>query len=352
VFDDRHLYRPGEEVHLKGWLRRHDPKKGGDLGALAGMVRDVDYVLRDSQGNKVKSGSLSLNAFGAFDTALALPKTMNLGSATIELHARTKKKDTPNAQTWHSFEVQEFRRPEYEVTASLSEGPHLVKSHAVATVAAKYYAGGALPNADVTWFVTSSPGMYQPPGNEGWMFGKWEPWWMFWRHWGGAEMDVASMPKSQTFQARTDGAGEHRLKLDFVSVDPARAMSVTTQATVMDVNRQAWTSTTSTVVHAADRYVGLKSDRAFVQAGEAIEIDAIAVDIDGKRHGGLPIHVRALSLCNDCVALSSSLGDQRCGQFLNSLILNRDSMRRSNQELTILLGGIRRLLLSREISQC
>jgi len=293
VFDDRHLYRPGEEVHVKGWLRRNDPGKGGDLGALAGMVRDVDYVLRDSQGNKVKSGSLTLNTFGAFDTTLTLPKTMNLGGASFELSARTKAKDTPGAQYWHSFEVQEFRRPEYEVTTALSEGPHLVASHAIATVNAKYYAGGALPNADVTWFVTSAPGFFQPPGNEGWIFGKWEPWWMFWRHWGGHEPDPADVPKSQTFAARTDASGEHRLKMDFVSVDPPRAMAVSAQATVMDVNRQAWTSTTSTVVHSADVYVGLKTDRAFVQAGESIELDAIAVDIDGKRKAGAAIHVRA-----------------------------------------------------------
>lgn len=296
VFDDRHLYRPGEEVRVKGWLRKNDPRKGGDIGALGGLVREVDFTLRDSQGNKVKSGSLTLNAFGAFDTTLALPKTMNLGGASLELVARTKPKDTPGAQMWHSFEVQEFRRPEYEVTTSLSEGPHLVKSHATATVSAKYYAGGALPNADVTWFVTSSPGFYAPPGHDGWIFGKWEPWWMFWRFWGGYEADPADVPKSQTFTAKTDASGEHLLKMDFVSVDPPRAMAVSAQATVMDVNRQAWTATTSTVVHAASTYVGVKTDRAFVQAGESIELDAIAVDIDGKEVAGAPIHVRAVRL--------------------------------------------------------
>ena len=35
----------------------------------------------------------------------------------------------------------------------------------------------------------------------------------------------------------------------------------------MDVNRQAWTATTSLLVHAADRYVGLRSERPFVQQG-------------------------------------------------------------------------------------
>lgn len=295
VFDDRHLYRPGEEVHVKGWIRNVQGDKGGDVTAAAGL-RDVGYTLTDSQGNKIKSGTLTLNAFGAFDTVLALPKTMNLGGASLVLTAKGAKKGLAGADYWHGFDVQEFRRPEYEVTTALDEGPHIVGGRAVATVSAKYYAGGGLPNAAVDWRVTSMPGSYQPPGHDGWLFGKIEPWWCFWRGWGGYTPDPAREPKTSTFTTTTDGAGEHRLAVDFVSVNPARAMSVTAEATVTDVNRQAWSSTTSTVVHAASRYIGLKSERAFVQAGEAIEIDAVVADIDGKRAVGAPVAMRAVRL--------------------------------------------------------
>jgi alpha-2-macroglobulin len=34
VADDRKMYRPGETVHLKGWLRRIGAGEGGDLGAV------------------------------------------------------------------------------------------------------------------------------------------------------------------------------------------------------------------------------------------------------------------------------------------------------------------------------
>ncbi|MBC8071297.1 MAG: hypothetical protein IAG13_23430, partial [Deltaproteobacteria bacterium] len=304
VFDDRHLYRPGEEVELKGWIRTVDPREGGDLGGVdkVGKPRQVDYVLSDSQGNRVDKGTIALGAFGGFNTTLKLPKTMNLGSAQLELSLRTTPKQAPGWQTWHSFDVQEFRRPEYEVATSMSEGPHVVGSHADATVSAKYYAGGALPNAEVGWYVTSSPGSYQPPGHDGWIFGNYEPWWCFWRHWGGYEVDPADQPKSQSFAATTDASGEHRLRMDFVSVKPARAMSVSAQATVIDVNRQAWTSVSNTVVHPASIYVGVKTDRAFVQAGENLELDAIAVDIDGKASPGAPIHLRVVRLSWEQVA--------------------------------------------------
>jgi alpha-2-macroglobulin len=289
VFDDRGLYRPGEDVKIKGWIRSVDPKKGGDVGGLGSKLREVDWALSDSQGNQVAKGRLALNALGAFDTSIALPDTMNLGYANLMLRVRGS--SLPGFEHWHGVRVEEFRRPEYEVSAQLSEGPHLVGQHAVATVEAAYFAGGGLADAEVGWRVTSSPGHYQPPGHDGFTFGKEVPWWMFWSWWGPP--DPADEPRTVEFQARTDAAGEHLLRMDFVSVQPARAMSVSTEATVIDVNRQAWASTTSTVVHPSSLYVGLKTDRAFVQAGEDIDLDAIVVDIDGKVKPGVSMTIRA-----------------------------------------------------------
>ena len=61
----------------------------------------------------------------------------------------------------------------------------------------------------------------------------------------------------------------------------------------MDVNRQAWTAQASLLVHAADRYVGLRSERSFVEKGEPIVLDAIATDLDGRAALGSPIRLVA-----------------------------------------------------------
>ncbi|MCA9655386.1 MAG: hypothetical protein KC501_36060 [Myxococcales bacterium] len=291
VFDDRGLYRPGEEVKLKGWLRSVDDGLGGDVGGLGGKVRQVSYRLSDSQGNELSKGTLALNAFGAFDTTLKLPDTMNLGQASLELSALPRGA-MPAGESWHAIRVEEFRRPEYEVSTRVSEGPHVVGGHAVATVKAAYFAGGGLANAEVAWQVTSSPGWYQPPGHDRFSFGVQTPWWMFWRWWGPP--DPAEQPRTVEMSALTDAAGEHHLRMDFVSVDPPRAMSVTAEALVTDVNRQAWASSTSLVVHPSTLYVGLRSDRQFVQAGEDLELDAIVSDIDGELRSGVPIRVRVV----------------------------------------------------------
>jgi uncharacterized protein YfaS (alpha-2-macroglobulin family) len=287
VFDDRKMYRPGEEVHIKGWIRRIGGGKTGDVGSLDGAVTSVSYTLKDSRGNEITKGNLKVNALGGFDTSFKLPGTMNLGNAGLQLEAQGAP-GVGGTEHGHSFQVQEFRRPEFEVTAQTSEGPLFVGGSADSTVAANYYAGGGLPNAEVVWNVTSRPGHYTPPNRGDYTFGKWVPWWVS----RGEESET----NRQTFSGRTDPVGKHRLHIDFDSVNPPRPSSVTAEASVTDVNRQTWTATASMLVHPADLYVGLKSDRTFVQKGEPLEVQTIVTDLDGKAATGREVKMRAVLL--------------------------------------------------------
>ncbi len=117
------MYRPGEEVSVKGWIRRIGGGVRGDVGALGGAAESVTYTLRDSRGNEITKGAAQLNALGGFDTKFKLPPTMNLGGASLNLEAQGGNKTTVDRQHHHNFQVQEFRRPEFEVTTTASEGP-------------------------------------------------------------------------------------------------------------------------------------------------------------------------------------------------------------------------------------
>jgi uncharacterized protein YfaS (alpha-2-macroglobulin family) len=214
---------------------------------------------------------------------------MNLGSATMELEATGGKAIGELERSFsHDFQVQEFRRPEFEVTAKASEGPHMVGEHADASVTAAYYAGGGLPNSEVTWKVTSTPASYTPPNRDDYTFGKWIPWWI------DNESDDES--HTETFTGRTDGAGKHRLRIDFDAVNPPRPSNVTAEASVTDVNRQVWTASSSMLVHPSALYVGLRSARTFVQPGEPLVVESIVTDLDGKAIVGQPIKMRAVLL--------------------------------------------------------
>ena len=281
VFDDRGLYRPGEDVKVKGWVRLIGYGPTGDVEAPPAAVQSIAYLLRDSQGNEVAKGAAPVGALGGFDLTLALPPTMNLGASLLELSATAP--GVGRVAHGHPIQVQEFRRPEFEVTASASAGPHFVGGEALVTVRAAYFAGGVLPDAAVTWTVRSTRGQFTPPGRDDFTFGAWVPWWRRW--------DAAASPRTETFESRTDPSGQHHLKIAFDRVDPPQASQVEAEATVMDVNRQAWTSTARLLVHPADVYVGLRSPRLFVQPGERLFVDSIVVDLDGRAVLGRPVAV-------------------------------------------------------------
>ncbi|HWW77918.1 MAG TPA: alpha-2-macroglobulin family protein, partial [Pyrinomonadaceae bacterium] len=169
-------------------------------------------------------------------------------------------------------------------------GPHFVGGHAQATVQASYYAGGGLPNSEVNWRVTARLTTYTPPNRDDYTFGKWTPWWVSYNS------SSSTTDTVQEFKGKTDAAGKHVLRLDFDSVNPPQPSTVTAQAGVTDVNRQTWTSTTTMLVHPSELYVGLKSERLFVQQGEQLVVRSIVSDIDGKLVAGREIRMRAAPL--------------------------------------------------------
>ncbi len=281
VFDDRGMYRPGETVHLKGWVRGIEAGPEGDV-SLIGTGSQLSYLVTEPQGNQIAEGSATLNSLGGFDFTIDLPENINLGYATVELYAAS-------GNYYHTFQVQEFRRPEFEVTATASEGPHLVGEHAIATVNANYYTGAALPGAEVNWTVSASTTSYRPPNWSDFTFGVWTPWWYY-------SYEPFGQERSASFVSRTDSSGEHNLRIDFQQPDPALPMNINAQATVMDVNRQAWTSGTDLLVHPAALYVGLRTTGYFVERGKPLEIEVAVTDIDGSPVTGQPVNVQAVRL--------------------------------------------------------
>ncbi|MBS1121038.1 MAG: hypothetical protein H6Q90_3266, partial [Deltaproteobacteria bacterium] len=103
-------------------------------------------------------------------------------------------------------------------------------------------------------------------------------------------------PKTWKLASKTDAIGEHTLHLDFLSVNPAMPMSVTTSASVTDVNRQTWTASAISIVHPSSVYVGLKTKKPFVEKGTPFDIDVIGVDLDGKFVPNAKIEVKTVRL--------------------------------------------------------
>jgi len=287
VFDDRQMYRPGEEVHLKGWVRQIDYAATGDVELPPNTIETISYQVMDPQYNEIGNGSVSVNALGGFDLNFTLPTNSNLGYAQL---AFTANAGGNGREYWHSFQIQEFRRPEFSVSARTeSVGPYFVGDYATTAVEASYFAGGALPDADVEWRVCAQPGSYSPPDWPDFTFGTWTPWWLdhyFYEDSYFDGPDYGGDGDCELSTGKTDATGTDYLRIDFEAMGEPQPFTLSAEGTVFDVNRQAWAASTNLLVHPSDVYVGIRSERAFVRRGEPLEMAAIVTDLDGNAVSG------------------------------------------------------------------
>jgi uncharacterized protein YfaS (alpha-2-macroglobulin family) len=272
VIDDRGLYRPGEQVHLKGWLRLVELRPDGGL-RLPEKAFGIKYKVLDSRGNTLTEGESSVAGLGGFDLAFDLPDNPNLGQATVQLEL-TGPAGMSTGRHVHSFQIQEFRTPEFQVSSSFGPAPVYAGDTLDARVTAAYYAGGALPGAPVSWQLSASSANYTPPGRSDWSFGLQSFWWLPDRAFGRSV--------SAQFAGQTDAGGHHDLAIVLDQYDLPRPLTISASVSVQDVNRQAWTSSSSTLVHPGQAYVGMKTDAYFVDRGKPLPLQLIVVDIDGK----------------------------------------------------------------------
>lgn len=295
-YTDRGLYRPGETVHVKGWHRIR-PASQHALPIIPSSFSRIDWRLNDAQGIEVAKGDVPVNAVGGFHVSVPLPKNMNTGGAFL---------------TWNgggqAFNVQEFRRPEFEVIArSETQGSAILNDGGIDfSTSATYYAGGPLPGSKVLWNVSALPVSYTPPGNSEFSFGTWIPWWQ------SRDMMGLDMPISDTFQrgrfmggrpgpsgtvvthfGTTSSDGQHWVHADIDKIQPSSAVSLSATATIEDVNRQAVSSTATQLVHAANAYVGIAFPKTFVDAGQPFTVATIAVTPAGKTIPASVIRLRA-----------------------------------------------------------
>jgi uncharacterized protein YfaS (alpha-2-macroglobulin family) len=305
VFDDRALYRPGETISVKGFVRILEPGPAGDvtMGDLAG--KNVSYQIFDPQYNIIGEGSTLVSVQGGFDLTATLPAGANLGYASITF-ALNGSRLAANSTYYHSFQIQEFRRPEFSVSArNESVGPYFVGDEAVVAAEATYYAGGPLPSAETFWNVSATPTSYSPPNWSEFTFGTWTPWWRQPYYDDGIYApeifmsfpDDGSMGEgAQVFGSRTDPTGNHYLRMKFLTADEPRPYSVAADASISDVNRQTMAGSTSLLVHPSGLYVGIRNDSIFVDPGQEMVYELIVTDVDGNAVAGSAVAVTMVRL--------------------------------------------------------
>ncbi|CAF4241465.1 unnamed protein product [Rotaria sp. Silwood2] len=170
VFNDRGLYRPKEDLYIKGYVRLL--KQEGEAKVPTYSQGVIDYMVYDSQDQQLQQSKVELNKYGAFDVTFTLTENVNLGDGYVEFSLPDSKNGTK-----HYFNVQEFRKPEYQVSSMIRPTiAHFryptVDEYVIATCQGKLFSGGYLSYANVKWTVQAETTTFIPAKRFDYIFGR------------------------------------------------------------------------------------------------------------------------------------------------------------------------------------
>ncbi len=287
VTDDRFIYKPGEKVYVKGWLRwTHNGINPTPRLPAAG--EQLTYTLTDLRGTKLAEGAATLSAQGGFDLAVALPANAKLGYVRFDFTAR-------GARYMHPIRVQEFRTPAFAVNlnddVSHAGGAPLILGESIEmNASAQYYAGGGLGGARVEWAAKLSAAWYRPPG---WELFDFSP--------ARSRDDDAWRSRPPAVERRQIGSlsatSSAGMVFDITALPASRPSMLEVDATITDVDRMSIRASSRAIpVHPSAYYVGLRlqSDNAdnAANAGNAGVLEVVVTDIDGRPVTGAPVDVK------------------------------------------------------------
>ncbi len=260
VYTDRPIYRPGQTVYWKAIIRRDNDA----IYSLPAAGQPVTVTVNDDQGNTILQQQMTLNALGALDGSLALGPDAALGYYYLSVAL------TPEWSAGVGFQVAEYRKPEYELSASTDRPEYTDGEQINVTVQANYFFGGPVKNGKVRWVLLTADAFFAYQGEGYWSFSDWE-WWTT------ARMGPFGGQVSQG-QGRTDDQGRFTFS---VPADIARFQSsqrFTFDITVEDVNNQAVSTQATAVVHKGQFYIGLRPRDYVGAVGQPSQVDVITVD--------------------------------------------------------------------------
>ncbi len=289
-YTDRPIYRPGQLVHFKEWIRADDDASY----RLPAPDLPVTVRLRDARDNIVATQALTPTAFGTVSGTIRLADETTLGTWHLET-------DVAGTVTHHPVQVEEYRKPEYEVIVSTPQRAFVQGEAVSVTVASTYYAGQATAGAEVVLRVY--PAYAEEDYGEGAL-------------WFGAPLLWE--------EGVTDAAGRWTTALSTEGLfDPDgfdERLLLALEATVDYGGGQTVSSYQLVTVHRAGQGLSLLLERQGYEPGEEIPFGARLLDLDGRPLPGAELTARVLGWDDAEVAMGSTTTDETGhGHFTVSL---------------------------------
>jgi len=263
---DRPIYRPGETVHVKGFLH---PEALEALRARAASSTDTAapapallLEARDARDDILAEVRAPLSALGGFDARFDLPAKASGGGHRITAREATER---AGAEGWspcaeRRFEVASYRKAETEVLLAIEQRHAFPGDRVAVSVTARTLFGTPLAGARLRWRAHVEERSFRVSG-----------------------------------EARTDARGAASFA---ITLGEAAGLLVV-EATVEDATGEAVTATRALPVRASSLSLELDCAERVIEAGRPLEVTLRARDDGGHEVGADDAPQVALTLVRD-----------------------------------------------------
>jgi uncharacterized protein YfaS (alpha-2-macroglobulin family) len=285
---DRPVYRPGQMVEFKFWIR-HAKYDLDDKSQFAHESFAVE--IHNPKGEKVYNETLTADNYGGIAGKFELPADATLGQYQLMVVNRGG----------GTFRVEEYKKPEFEVTVEAPTEPVMLGERITATIRAKYYFGSPVVSAIVRYKILRSEhtARWYPAGPWDWLYGPGYWWFAYdyqwypgWRDWGcrrpvpwwyaqpSAPPEIVA---EREVAIGSDGSVSVEIETSLAkAAHPDQDHRYSIQAEVVDQSRRTIVGSGEVLVARKPFQVYAWVDRGYYRVGDTIAASFAARRLDGK----------------------------------------------------------------------
>lgn len=269
---DRPVYRPAQKVFYRGIARQVQPD-----GTFKLITNDtVQVEVSDARGTTIKRDTLTLSDFGTFNGELTLGDEPPLGSYSIRTNIN-------GADGYFTFEVQEYKKPEYEVIVTTDKDQYTRGDKIAATIKADYYFGSPVAEGEVEYRIYRSR--------------YWRPWW-YRTEWAYLYDEKMIYPQ-YGMEMVHNGSGklndDGTFTVDYTTDGKADQDYVyQVQATVVDASRRAISGAASVKVTRGEFFITTRTDKYLYKPNDEIALTVQINTFDGDKPVATSFKARVL----------------------------------------------------------
>ncbi len=159
LITDRTLYKPGDTLNWELLVRQEIEPSGRIYGYEP--VKNLELYIEATAGDTLFEGEVITDSRGRVGGSFDIPEDAQLGY--IYFYAYYYDRDEYQYSVVYSYiRLEEYKKPEFDITVSLERGPLRLGGEAEAVVTARYLFGEPVTDGEVRYTVTRTPRWWMP----------------------------------------------------------------------------------------------------------------------------------------------------------------------------------------------